>query len=273
MRNGLHNHSILLIIIINALLIITDVSWMLDNLRRSGRVWLSSPIFCLIWWFIDDSLYSIQTVILAWASIERHILIFHSKYVKTRKQKIFYHYLPPIILMIYLCSFHLSVLVFPPCENQFDFNEIECGANPCFLTIDFLTIWDLVAHDIIPTLIIAIFNIALLYRVISQKKRLRQPIQWGKHRRMAMQLLSLSAVYVFINLPMIVIMFVQLIQREDPKVGFGTQLYIFILTYSVTLSLPFVVCFNRLSIDKHRHIRIAPTIIIEPYKRSIAIIL
>jgi hypothetical protein len=78
---------------------------------------------------------------------------------------------------------------------------------------------------------------------------------------MSMQLLSLSAVYLFLNLPMVVIMLVQLILNSDPQVGFGTQLYIFILTYSVTLSLPFVVCLNRLSIDKHRHIRISPTII------------
>ncbi len=273
MRNGLHNHSILLIIIINVLLIITDVSWMLDNLRRSGRVWLPTRIFCLIWWFIDDSLYTIQTVILAWASIERHILIFHSKYVRTTKEIFLYHYLPPIILMIYIFSFYLGVLIFPPCENQFYFDEIECGANPCFLTINFLAIWDLTIHNIVPTLIIAIFNIALIYRVISQKKRLRQPIQWRNHRRMSMQLLSLSAVYIFINLPMIVIILVQLNQDEDPQIGFGTQLYIFFLTYSVTLSLPFVGCFNHLSIDKHRRIRIAPTIIVEYHKKSVAIIL
>lgn len=261
MRHGLHNHSILLIIMINALLIVTDVSWMLDNLRQLGHVWSPTSAFCLIWWLIDDVLYSLQTVILAWASIERHILIFHSKYVITRKQRLLYHYLPPIILAIYLFSFHTSVLIFPPCKNKFYYDAIECGSNPCYVSIPFLSIWDMIVNSVIPTLIIAIFNITLLYRIIAQKQRLRQPIQWRKHRRMSMQLLSLSAVYLFLNLPMMVIMLVQLILNSDPQVGFGTQLYIFILTYSVTLSLPFVVCLNRLSIDKHRHIRISPTII------------
>jgi len=269
MRHALHNHSILLIIIINVVLIITDVSWMLDNLRRSGHVWSPTSTFCLIWWVIDDSLYSMQTVLLAWASIERHILIFHSKYVVTKNQKIFYHYLPPIILMIYLFIFHTSVLISPPCENKFDFDALECGSNPCYLSIAFLAIWDVVVHDIIPTLIIAIFNVALLYRVIAQKKRLRQPIQWRKHRRMSMQLLSLSSVYIFLNLPMIIIILVQLIKHKEPDIGFGTQLYIFILTYSVTLSLPFVVCLNRLSIDKHRRIRILPTITFVTYKKTV----
>lgn len=267
-RNGLHNHSILLIIIINVLLIITDVSWMLDNLHHSGRVLSRTPEFCLIWWLFDDSLYNLQTVILAWASIERHILIFHSKYVITKRDRILYHYLPPMILMIYLFSFHISVLIFPPCKNHFDFDSVECGSNPCYLNIYALSLWDIFVNNVIPTLIIAIFNIALLYRVILQKKRLRQPIQWKKHRRMSMQLLSISAVYLFLNLPMIVMLLVQLIQDIETKIGFGTQLYIFILTYSVTLSLPFVVCFNRLSIDKHRRIRISPTITFLPMKRS-----
>ena len=269
MRRGLHNHSILLIIMINVFLIITDVSWMLDNLRRSGHVWSPTEAFCLTWWVVDDSLYSLQTVILAWASVERHILIFHSKYLTTKRQQVVYHYLPPGILVFYIFSFHITVLVFPPCENEFDFNSIECGSNPCYLSILFLSIWDMVVNSVIPTLTITIFNIALFYRIIAQKKRLRQPIQWRKHRRMSMQLLSLSAVYLFLNLPMIVIILVQLIQRKDPQVGFGTQLYIFFLTYSVTLSLPFVVCLNRLSITNHRHIKISPTLTFVTYKRPI----
>lgn len=269
-RNGLHNHCILLIIIVNVLLIVTDVSWMLDNLRRAGRVLSPTPIFCLIWWLFDDCLYNIQTLVLAWASIERHILIFHSKYIITSRQKLFYHYLPPIILIIYLFTFHMGVLFFAPCKNEFNFNSIECGSNPCYLNIHFLVLWDIFVNNVIPTLIIAIFNIGLLYRVINQKKRLRQPIQWKKHRRMSMQLLSISAVYLFLNLPMVVLLLVQLIHNIESKVGFGTQLYIFIVTHSVTLSLPFVVCFNRLSIDKHRRIRISPTITCAPLRKSVA---
>jgi hypothetical protein len=243
---------------------------MLDNLRQSGRVLFPTPTFCMIWWLIDDISYNIQTVILAWASIERHILIFHSKYVTTKKQKILYHYFPPSILIIYLFSFHTGVLIFPPCVNKFNFTKIECGSNPCYLSIGFLAIWDIIINNVFPTLIIAIFNSALIYRIIIQKKRLRQPIQWRKHRRMSMQLISLSAVYLCINLPMIVVKLIQLILHKEPQMGFGSQLYIFILTYSVTLSLPFVVCLNRLSIDKHRHIRIFPTVTVVTYKRSLA---
>jgi hypothetical protein len=269
-RHALHNHAILLIIMTNVILILTDVSWMLDSLRRPEHILSATPAFCMIWWFLDFTLYNTQTVILAWASIERHILIFHSKYLTTKQQKIFYHYLPPVILMVYLLCFHTNVLIFPSCENLFDFNALQCGSNPCYAGMNFLSIWDTIVNCVIPTLIIAIFNLALLYRIIAQKKRLQLPIQWRKHRRMSMQLISLSGVYIFLNLPMLIITFIQLIQDKDPEVGFGSQLYFFCVTYSVTLSLPFVVCLNCLSLDKHRRIRISPTGTLVALKKSVA---
>jgi hypothetical protein len=251
----------------NIILIITDVSWMLDSLRRPEHVLSATPTFCMIWWFLDFTLYNTQTVILAWASIERHILIFHSKLVLTRKGKILYHYLPPVILIIYLISFYIGVIFLLPCTNKFDFTTVECGANPCYLSLKLFSLWDLIVHSVLPSLIIAIFSLALLYRVIAQKKRLRQPIQWREHRRISMQLLLLSAVYLFLNIPLTVIILVQLSQDTRPQLGFGAQLYIFFLTYGVSLSLPFVVCLGYLSKDRQQLRRIAPILTISQHQR------
>lgn len=258
-RQGLHNHCILLLTIANVLLIFTDVLWNLISLRRAGHSPISTPAFCVFWWFLDDTLYNVQTSVLAWASIERHILIFNSKLFRTSRQKLLYHYLPPAVLIVYLISFHASVLIFPPCSHTFDFTDIQCGSNPCYVGVNVLTIWDTIVNNATPTLVIAVVNIALLCRVIAHKKRMRRPIQWRKHRRMAVQLLTLSAVYCFLNLPMIIITFIQLILTRDPRVDYGSQLYIFVVTYSVTLSLPFVAFFNGISFDRQRHLRVSPT--------------
>lgn len=270
-RHALHNHAILLIIMTNVILILTDFSWMLDSLRRPGSILSATPAFCMIWWFFDFTLYNAQTVILAWASIERHILIFHSKLVSTRKNRILYHYLPPVIIIIYMVGFYSGVVFFPPCTNEFDFTVVECGSNPCYLSIEFFASWDIIVHSFIGSIIIAIFSLALLYRVIAQKKQLRQPIRWRKHRRMSIQLLSLSAVYLFLNIPLTIIMFVQLRDDTRPQFGFGTQLYIFFLTYGVSLSLPFVVCLSYLSNDKRRRSRrITPILTISQHQRMYA---
>jgi len=266
-RRALHNHTILIIIMANLILILTDFSWMLDSFRRPGHILSATPAFCMIWWFFDFTLYNTQTVILAWTSIERHILIFHSHLISTRKKKYYYHYLPPIILIVYLICFYIGVIFFPPCTNEFEFTSVECGSNPCYLNKIFLALWDSILHSVLPTFIIAIFSLALIYRVIAHKKRIRQPIRWRKHRRMTIQLVSLSAVYLFLNFPLTIIMLIQIFQETGPQLGFGTQFYIFFLTYSVTLSLPFVVYLSYLSNDKHSNQRISPTITISQNQR------
>ncbi len=266
-RHALHNHTILIILMANIILILTDFSWMLDSLRRPGHVLLSTPAFCMIWWFLDFTLYNTQTIILAWASIERHVLIFHSKLVSTPKTKFYYHYLPPIILLIYLVCFYLGVIYFPPCNNKFEYSSIECGSHPCYLNIKYLALWDSIVHNVLPTLIIALFSLALLYRVIVQKKRIRESIQWQQHRRMSMQLLPLSAVYLFLNFPLTIIMLVQLFQDKGLRFDFGGQLYIFFLTYSVTLLLPFVVYVSYFVNDKGQRQRISPILTFSQHQR------
>ena len=269
-RHAFHHHSILLIIFTNVLIILTDVSWMMDNHRRLGQVWSSTSTFCLIWWLLDDGLYSIQTGIIAWASIERHIIIFHSGYFATSRQRLIYHYLPPILIIIYLFGFYFVVLLLIPCQNIYFFDEIECGSSPCYLEINILSIWDTIVNSFIPTLLIAIFNITLFYRIIAQKQRLRQPIQWKKHRRMSIQLLSLSGVYLFLNLPLTIIYFLEAINKFDSSVGYTEQLLIFLMTYGVTLSLPFVVFLNRLTLDRHRNLRVSPIVTVIHAKRTTA---
>ena len=46
--------------------------------------------------------------------------------------------------------------------------------------------------------IIIIFSIAFLFRVIYQKIRMRQAIQWRKQRKMTIQLLSISFLYLIL---------------------------------------------------------------------------
>ncbi len=59
----------------------------------------------------------------------------------------------------------------------------------------------------IPTLIIVIFSIALIARVLRQKQRMHRPIQWRKHRKMTIQLLSISALYLIFNSPWTILIF------------------------------------------------------------------
>lgn len=256
--NALHNQLIIVIIVLNLIFILTDFSWMLDSLRHAGKVLSATPAFCLTWWFLDYSLYSAQTVILAWASIERHLLIFSNQLMSVKRKRILYHYLPPSLLLVYVFIFYAAVIFALPCQNKFDFHREECGSYPCFYQVRILIVWDAFFHSVVPTMIIAICNIALLYRIFVHKRRLQQSIQWRKYRHMAIQLLTISGVYLFLNFPLTVIMLVQLVASSEPQLGFGAQLYVFILTYSVILSLPCVVCLRSFSPDGRRQGQVSP---------------
>jgi hypothetical protein len=251
-RRALHNHAILLIIIINVILIATDFSWMLDSLRRPGQILSATSTFCLFWLFFDYALYTGQTVILAWASIERHILIFRSSIMKNRSKQILYHYLPLSLLIIYVVIFYVVVIVFPPCENQFDYTIVECNSNPCYLRVASLVLWDTIVNSIIPTLIIVVFSISLLCRILIHRRRLHRSIQWRKHRQMSLELLTFSAVYTFLNLPFTVMTIVDSMSPSGITLDFLAQLYFFFLTYGVSLSMPFVVFLRYFSHRGHR---------------------
>ncbi len=64
---------------------------------------------------------------------------------------------------------------------------------------------------------------------------------------------------------MIILAFIELFQNSELKLGFGGQLYIFFITYNVTLSFPFVIYLNYLLNDKHQ--RISPMLTSSQHQR------
>jgi hypothetical protein len=99
--------------------------------------------------------------------------------------------------------------------------------------------WEVIVHEIVPILIIVVFSIALLVRVLWQRHRIRQPIQWRKYRKMSFQLLSISLIYSIFSLPYMLMnmMILAGIQNEIFTAIFD---YTQFLTYFVFFLFPFV---------------------------------
>jgi hypothetical protein len=53
---------------------------------RTGTIISFTPAFCQAWVFIGSSMYISVFILMAWASIERHILIFHAKWFATKNK-------------------------------------------------------------------------------------------------------------------------------------------------------------------------------------------
>jgi hypothetical protein len=196
---ALNNHVIIVLLFLGLSSEITNYPWMLYYFRKE-RIWNRSNIFCDIWSFLDWGTFILQSFLVAWATIERHILIFHDRWVLTKTKRFFVHYLPLLFVLLYCIIWYTVMFLFPPCENLFDTTDAGC-AFPCLYTIYPLFMWEVMVHEIFPIVIIVVFSIALVVRVLWQRHRMHQPIQWRKYRKMSVQLLSISLIYVIFSLP------------------------------------------------------------------------
>ena len=75
-RHALHNHTILLILLIGLPVQLMDINFYL-SFFHFGTVLPSTPIVCRLWWLADYGFVCGGLILMAWLSVERHILIFY----------------------------------------------------------------------------------------------------------------------------------------------------------------------------------------------------
>jgi uncharacterized membrane protein len=98
--------------------------------------------------------------------------------------------------------------------------------------------WEMIAHQSLPSVIIIVFSLALFVRVLRQKYRGNQAIQWQKHRKMTVQVLSISFLYVVFFFPYVIYSFMIIYSVSERQLrDFGD--YAEVLSYFMTLLLPF----------------------------------
>jgi hypothetical protein len=236
-RHALQNHTILLILLFGLPVQLLDINFYLV-FYHYGSVEPPNPITCLLWYLADYGFFTGATFLLAWLAIERHILIFHDRWLLNRRGRFLFHYLPLIIILAYIVPYYTIVILFPPCENTFDYSAVECGGSPCFHGLGFFEVWELVVNTSAPVIIESIFSTALILRVQWQKRRLRQSNQWRKQRRMIIQLMLVSGVNISTNLPIYLLILVQLCGLSSESMN-EAELYFNYLCYFIYFVFPF----------------------------------
>jgi hypothetical protein len=240
LRRALQNYCIIILLIIVLVIELIDIPLILQY-YRFGTDWQPTPILSLFWTFIDYGFYTAQSMVFAWATIERHILIFHNGWLATRKKRLFLHYLPLITILIYCFTYYGIVIFVPFCENTIYRPFVDGVSYPCVYDNVILQNFDLLCHQIMPTLIIVVFSITLLLRVLWQKTRMHRTIQWRRQRKMLIQLLSISILYLFLNVPWAFILLLQFFGLESKIMDIFTP-YAFFIGYYIIFLLPFVCC-------------------------------
>ena len=241
-RRALNNHVIIVLLLIGLVCQLTIYPWLLYYLSREGN-WARTLLFCSIWSFIDWGLYVTQVMVFAWASVERHILIFHDRWIATRKKRLLVHYLPLILLLLYCLIFYGLVYFVPPCENILLTSGASC-IDPCLLYSHAFSLWETLVNQILPNAMIVLFNVLLLVRILWQKYRLHQAMQWRKHRKMTIQLLSISLLYLIFACPNTLFLFMYLCGLPDTA-GSDFKRWAEVFSYYLMLLFPFVCIFSQ----------------------------
>ncbi|CAF0775568.1 unnamed protein product [Adineta steineri] len=199
-RRALNNHVIILLLSVGLVEELTGIVWNIYFFRNGSSLSLTSA-FCYAWIYIDSSATVSIHILITWASIERHILIFHSSYFLTRTKRLLFHYLPMILCILYPMIFYFVFFFIVPCDKPIRYTIRQCNLYACVSLSPMVALYDSLAHYILPAFISVTFSVGLFVRVLYQKYHIHQRIDWRKYKKLALQLLPISCLYIFLQLP------------------------------------------------------------------------
>jgi hypothetical protein len=200
LRTAVNNHVIILILSFGLISELTGCIWNISFLR-TGIAMSSTNAFCLAWAYLGSVLPAVISILMAWASIERHIIIFYPNLVATKIKRYVFHYIPLAISILWPVAFYCIMLLILPCSVKIFYIVNQCNLYSCILKQHTVSLLDTFANYIIPAFVTAIFSVALLIRVLYVRYRIRGRIDWRNYRKMAAQLLPISALYILLQLP------------------------------------------------------------------------
>ncbi|CAF0775119.1 unnamed protein product [Adineta steineri] len=267
-----HNHVTFCLLIVSFIQKNTDILFHLYYLRW-GNVLLPTYAFCSIWNWINYSFYCVTIHLILWCCIERHLFVFHSQMMKRRRNLILFHYIPLTVCLLYVPSFYLKFIFFPPqCTNIYDYTIVYCGA-PCYLSADpALGTFDWLFHIGTPVLLIFFSNLLLFIRIIWQKIKQQHRIDWGRQKRLVIQLGFISSLALLFASPAIIVGCIQLLWLPTFLSDIQNDYFYFIgcfinqlLPFTIVSSLPKLNqelkrWFDRIKRRVHANIQIQPAL-------------
>lgn len=234
------NQALILLLFVNLVALTADLP-MPIHFYRTSMVSPATAAYCTWWIFFEYSLNLISEFLMAVISIQRHIFIFQPRLLNHRLKLYIMHYLPLLFCLIYPFIFYLIIIVFYPCDGtQWVYSSNLCGYANCYLVYNkLLTSFAWALNNGLPTVVIFLANAILVIRVVLQKRRRQQQVSWRKQRRMTLQLLTISSLYMIAWIPSLIAGVGQRVM--SPTFLAQAQIdYLLDLIYIVCLYLPWV---------------------------------
>jgi hypothetical protein len=196
-RKALRNHIILLLVMISLINTTLDLPFTINSYRL-GYDYPRTASFCLWWYWIDYTLIVNSILLMTLASVQRHVLIFHSHWLTSSRTRHLVHFFPMIFCTLYPSLFYFCIIVVHQCTSAVDSTSDYCS-EPCYASHPILFNIDWILNTACPLLTALIANIILIVRVIRSLKRThrQQSLTWKRQRKLTVHILSLSSLYIF----------------------------------------------------------------------------
>ena len=237
---NIRHQSLLILLAVNFLQLTVDMP-MPIHFYHLGYISPATSSYCTWWTFFEYNVEVISALLMCVISIQRHFLIFNHHLFGIPWKRVLLHHLPILVCVIYPITLYLVLIVFAKCDGtQWDYSSSVCGYANCHLVYsEALATFDWTAQNGLPTMIILFANIILLIRVIRQKLRFQRGIHWRKQRRMTLQLLSISILFLISWLPSLIIGLAQILFNRSFAVDIQKN-YTIELIYLVCFFLPWI---------------------------------
>lgn len=209
----------------------------------TGHVHPASDIFCSLWSWFHYSLNIINLFLMVFASIERHWLIFHPRWMANKRGKFCLHYGPLGFCVLFPPMFYLGAIFIYRCDVSYDYAHLMC-AYPCYFYSLTWSLFDLYLNNLVPIFAIPIACTTLYVRVMLQKHTMRQQaFKWSRDRKMILQLWAISSLYLALWMPLQLLWLINLYWNSTFLVEEQVK-YLYLCPYFIHLVCPFIVLFT-----------------------------
>jgi hypothetical protein len=157
-------------------------------------------IVCQIWLIIDYSSIVCLGLLVCWASIQRHILIFGPIHIKKLQSTLKFKLIPCLFTLSFPLTWY-SILIFRyPCDNM-KMNKFQC--RPCFEDKETIFLIDTLLSLLLPLLVTICATSFLLIRIVRLRLTLfrSNSKKWRRCKRLTRQMLLFSFIYLIGLLP------------------------------------------------------------------------
>ncbi|UJR24590.1 hypothetical protein I4U23_005965 [Adineta vaga] len=263
LRQSIHHHVVIVLLCSSFLFITIPVSAS-EAFFYTATVRPSTYLFCSIWTWIHYTINISNLILMAFSCTERHWLIFRLNPLRTQRQRIFYHYIPIVICILYPALFYFILIFLYPCESVYDFTQLLC-IMPCYFMDITIGNIDTFLNNWTPIFAIPLLSGSLFIRFVFQKRQMQMEIfRWKRDRKMVIQLLTIACLYFFMWAPLKSVSIYNLVWTVKISGQFQID-YMFILPYFIHLFYPFVVLLSNSELRRRNRVK---TEVNTPFRRT-----